>query len=102
MKIVANTLITASFLWVSSPPAHAFDRATTNALKACHDYIWMEVPEFNKLPNAAVSVFPGVVNDNSITVFWNVMWDDPIVRAAGNCTSMNGVVEGFEDYTKIE
>ena len=62
----------------------------------------MEVPEFSELPNAAVSVFPGIFDENSITVFWNVMWDDPIVRAAGNCTVINSVVEGFEDYTKME
>lgn len=79
--------------------AQAFDRQTTNALKACHDYVW-EVPEFKDLPNAAVSVFPGSENGNAIVVNWNVNWDQPTVRAAGNCTVIGGSVEGFEDYAK--
>lgn len=86
---------------VASPvAAQSFDRETVNALKACHDYVWFEIPDFKDLPNAAVSVFPGIMGEGSITVFWNVMWDDPIVRAAGNCTTIGGAVEGFEDYTK--
>lgn len=102
MKSAAKVIIAASLLWGSSTHAQAFDRTTTDALLACHDYIWVEVPEFTDLPNAAVSVFPGIMGENSTTVFWNVMWDDPIVRAAGNCTVINGMVEGFEDYTKME
>jgi hypothetical protein len=102
MKKTAMAAIAVPLLWVSCAPAHAFDRVTTEALKACHDYIWMEVTDFKELPNAAVSVFPGIIDEKSVTVFWNVMWDDPIVRAAGNCTVINSVVEGFEDYTKME
>lgn len=83
-------------------PALAFDRITTEALKGCHDYIWFEIPEFKKLPNAAVSVFPGIMDKTSVTVFWNVMWNDPNVRAAGNCVYAKGKIIGFEDYTKIE
>lgn len=82
--------------------ADPYDEATTNALKACHDYVWLETPDFKDLPNAAVSVFPGIVDDNGVTVFWNVMWDEPTVRAAGNCFAVDGKVEGFEDYTKME
>ncbi|MEY8099812.1 hypothetical protein AB9F29_20815 [Falsihalocynthiibacter sp. S25ZX9] len=82
--------------------AQMFDEATTDALKVCHDYVWFEVPEFKELPNAAVSVFPGIIDENSITIFWNVMWDDPTVRAAGNCTTIDGAVEGFEDYSKMD
>ncbi len=77
----------------------AFDRETTDGLKACHDYVW-SVPEFSDLPNAAISVFPGWLDDKTVVAFWNVYWDDPTVRAAGNCTVINGIVEGFEDYTK--
>lgn len=81
--------------------AHAFDRQTTDALKLCHDYIW-DVPEFKDLPNAAISVFPHSENDDTIIVNWNVNWDQPTLRAAGNCTVIEGIVEGFEDYTKMQ
>ncbi|WP_193139051.1 MULTISPECIES: hypothetical protein [unclassified Meridianimarinicoccus] len=79
--------------------AQAFDRQTTNALKTCHDYLW-QVPEFMDMPNAAISVFPASQNGDTIIVNWNVNWDEPTVRAAGNCTVIDGNVEGFEDYTK--
>lgn len=79
--------------------AHAFDRVTVNALKACHDYVW-DVPEFKDLPNAAISVYPGSMDDDRRVINWNVNWDDPNVRAAGNCTYIGGEVAGFEDYTK--
>ena len=78
-------------------PAFAFDRETVNALKACHDYVW-EVPEFVDLPNAAVSVWPGEMAETSTTVFWNVTWDDPAVKAAGICSYANGEVIGYEQY----
>ncbi len=81
------------------PTAGAFDRITTDALRMCHDYIW-DTPEFKDLPNAAISVFPGSLDGNTIVVNWNVNWDQPTVRAAGNCTVINGTLEGFEDYTK--
>ncbi|MCV6825773.1 MULTISPECIES: hypothetical protein [Halocynthiibacter] len=86
-------------LVIAAGAAQAFDRQTTNALKACHDYIW-DVPEFKDLPNAAISVFPGSENGDKIVVNWNVNWDQPAVQAAGNCTVISGNVEGFEDYTK--
>ncbi|GGX67218.1 hypothetical protein GCM10007385_40380 [Tateyamaria omphalii] len=94
MKRCICTLLAVSFLTV---PAHAFDRKTTEALRLCHDYLW-EVPEYADLPNAAISVFPGVFDDQSITVFWNIYWDAPTTRSAGNCTIINGTLEGFEDY----
>lgn len=100
MKFLTKAAIVFSVILSSPVSAQSFDRETVNALKACHDYVWSEVPEFKDLPNAAVSVFPGIIDGESITVFWNVMWDDPTVRAAGNCTSISGKVEGFEDYTK--
>ena len=84
---------------VVSSAAQAFDRQTTNALKTCHDYLW-QVPEFADLPNAAIPVFPASENGDTIMVNWNVNWDQPTVRAAGNCTVIDGNVEGFEDYTK--
>ncbi len=82
-------------------PAAAFDRQTTEALTACHDYVW-NVPHFSSLPNAAISVFPGWENENQYVVFWNVYWDDPRVRRAGNCTIKDGSVDGFEDYTEMK
>ncbi len=95
-------LVTAvAFLVALAQPALAFDRKTTAALGLCHDYVW-EVPEFTDLPNAAISVFPGWDDGDKLVIFWNVYWDDPIVRQAGNCTVINGAVEGFEDYTKLE
>lgn len=102
MNSIAKTALAISAVVASPISAQSFDQATTDALKACHDYVWFEVPEFKDLPNAAVSVFPGIMDEKSITVFWNVMWDDPTVRAAGNCSSIDGKVVGFEDYTKME
>ena len=58
--------------------------------------------EYAELPNAAVSVYPLMTDGNVITTVWHIMWDDPVVRAAGNCTVIDGNVEGFEDYTKQE
>lgn len=86
---------------VTATNAQAFDRQATDALKLCHDYLWA-APEFKDLPNAAISVFPQSENDNTIIVNWNVSWDQPTVRAAGNCTIIDGAVEGFEDYTKMQ
>ena len=88
-------------LLVAGGPALAFDRQTTDAAKACHDHIW-EVSEFAELPNAAISVWPNSVNEGIYVINWNVNWDDPTVRAAGNCTVENGNVIGFEDYTKMK
>jgi hypothetical protein len=79
-------------------PAQAFDQQTTQALNACHDYLW-DVPGFADLPNAAISVYPGLFDGDTITVFWNIFWNEPTVRAAGNCTIIDGALEGFEDYT---
>ncbi len=84
----------------SAASVSAFDRQTTVALELCHSYLW-EVPEFADLPNAAISVFPGLFDDNTITVFWNVYWDDPMTRVAGNCTIVNGALEGFENYLDL-
>lgn len=100
-RIISSAFVTLA-LAASPVASQNFDENTIAALKACHDYVWFEVPEFKDLPNAAVSVFPGIVEDNSIVVFWNVMWDEPTVRAAGNCTAIDGNIEGFEDYTKME
>ena len=90
--------VTLSF---TASAVDAFDRETTDALKACHDYAW-SVEEYADLPNAAVSVYPLMTEGNVITAVWHVMWDDPVVRAAGNCTVIAGNVEGFEDYTEQE
>ncbi len=78
--------------------AQAFDRQTVSALNACHDYLWT-VPAFDGLPNAAISVYPGSVDGDTIVVNWNVSWDQPTIRAAGNCTVIGGEVQGYEDYT---
>ena len=81
-------------------PAFSFYRNTINATKACHDYVWFEVQEFGKLPNVAISTFPGSVDNEIFVINWNVNWDEPITRAAGNCTVIDDKVVGFEDYTK--
>lgn len=94
-------LLIASLVSLTALPAHAFDQQTTEALTACHAYLW-DVPDYAELPNAAISVFPGITNDASITVFWNVYWDEPVARAAGNCTIIDGTLVGFEDYTATE
>lgn len=94
-------LCIALFASIFALPVHAFDRETTEALQICHDYLW-EVPDYADLPNAAISVFPGLMDGTTITVFWNVYWDAPIVRAAGNCTVIGGSLEGFEDYVAQE
>ncbi len=78
----------------------AFDRLTTNELALCHDYV-SEEPEFNDLPKAALSFFPGWDDGDKLVIFWNVHWDHPVVKRAGNCTVINGVVEVFEDYTRM-
>lgn len=92
-------LALSSALAVIAGAGYAFDRETTNALRACHDYLW-DVPEFAELPNAAISVFPASQNGDTIVVNWNVAWDQPMTRGAGNCTVINGEIAGFEDYTK--
>ncbi|AXT27157.1 hypothetical protein D1823_11550 [Ruegeria sp. AD91A] len=95
-----KSLVLSAVLVASASTAFALDRQTTNALRACHDYLWNSVPAFSKLPNAAISVYPGSTNGNVITVNWNVSWDQPNIRAAGNCTVIDENVEGFEDYTQ--
>ncbi|WP_299775112.1 hypothetical protein [uncultured Tateyamaria sp.] len=97
-----KALLTAAILAIGfASSAHAFDRQTTDALQMCHDYLW-EVPAYAELPNAAISVFPGIFDDQSIVVFWNVYWDEPTTRAAGNCTIIDGALEGVEDYLAQE
>jgi len=81
-------------------PTMAFDRATLDATKACHDHVWFKDQGYNDLPNAAISAFPGSVDGENFVIFWNVRWDDPKVRAAGSCTVKMGKIEAFEDYTK--
>jgi hypothetical protein len=95
-----TTCLSLILLIAVNQPAFSFDRNTLNATKACHDHVWFEVPEFSKLPNAAISAFPGSVDGETYVINWNVNWDDPRTRAAGNCTVMNEKVVAFEDYTK--
>lgn len=87
-------------LVAAGPPALSFDRKTLDATKACHDHVWFEIGEFKDLPNAAISAFPGSVDGETFVINWNVNWDDPRVRAAGNCTVTGNKVIAFEDYTK--
>ncbi len=82
---------------VTAAPAMAFDRDTTEALKACHDYLW-EVPEFSELPNAALSVWPASSNDGMTKVYWVVDWTDPDIRAAGQCEYGGHEVIGYERF----
>lgn len=95
-----KSLILSAVLVSSASMSFALDRQTTTALSACHDYLWNEVPAFSDLPNAAISVYPGSTNGNVVMVNWNVSWDKPTVRAAGNCTIIDGTLQGFEDYTR--
>jgi len=94
-------ILSATLLAVfHATPVQAFDQATINATKVCHDYVWFQVPEFENVPNAAVSAFPGAVDSSAYTIYWVVRWDDPRIRAAGDCTVKDGEVRSFEDYTK--
>ena len=77
--------------------AHAFDRETTNALKACHDYVWA-VPDYADLPNAAISVWPANAGESVKKVYWVVDWIDPDVRTAGQCEYTDGEVIGYEPF----
>lgn len=91
----AGALIT-TLASIAIAPAHGFDRATTQALQACHDYLWYEVPAFESLPEAAISVFPASIEGNTILVNWIVNWDD--IRQAGTCTVIRGSVEGYDEF----
>ncbi len=62
--------------------------------------VWNEVPKFKDLPNAAISVYPGSLNNGIHVVNWNVNWDDPVVKAGGNCQIKGSEVIGFEDYSR--
>lgn len=84
---------------LSATASHALERSVVDAAKACHDYLW-EVPKFKDLPNAAISVFPDEMDGDTIIINWNVRWDEPTVRAAGNCTVIRGEIEGYEDFTE--
>ncbi|MCR9135873.1 MAG: hypothetical protein NXI27_07760 [Alphaproteobacteria bacterium] len=95
---IRRLVLALAIIAASTFPSHAFDRKMTEALKACHDYLWFEVPAFKDLPNAAISVFPGIWDDDRMIVFWNIYWDDPTVREAGNCQVKDSEVIGFEHY----
>lgn len=84
--IVAMSMTTAAL---------AFDRETTDALKACHDYLW-DVPEFAELPNAALSVWPASSNNGQTKIYWVVDRTDPDIRAAGQCEYSGDEVIGYE------
>ncbi len=92
-SIVLGTALVAATCTVAS----AFDRQTTDALKACHDTLW-DLPEYTDLPNAAISVWPGWINDDSIKVYWVVDWTDPDVQAAGQCVYADGKIAGYERF----
>ncbi|MCC1491322.1 hypothetical protein [Cognatishimia sp. F0-27] len=98
MNPFLNTLCIGGIaVLATAHPVLAFDRETTEALKACHDYLW-EVPEFAELPNAALSVWPAS-SDNGVTkVYWVVDWTDPELRAAGQCEYAGDEVIGYERF----
>ena len=81
----------------SSTVSYAFDRETTNALKACHDYVWA-VPDYVELPNAAISVWPANAGESVQKVYWVVDWTNPVVRTAGQCEYADGEVVGYEPF----
>lgn len=98
MTPLPRTLSLGAILAMSTTTAVlAFDRETTDALKACHDYLW-EVPEFAELPNAALSVWPASSNDDLTKVYWVVDWTDPEIRAAGQCEYSGDEVIGYERF----
>lgn len=98
VMFVLRIVLAFGIFAVTALPSYAFDRKMTEALSACHDYLWFQVPEFKDLPNAAISVFPGIWGDEQYVVFWNVYWDEPTVREAGNCQIKGGDITGFEHY----
>lgn len=79
--------------------AFAFDRTTTDAMITCHDYLLTSEDSFADLPQAAFTVFPIMMDEKRTTIAWHVEWDGPEVRAAGNCTVIDGTLEGFENFT---
>ena len=94
----SKQFVVASCLFAASASfAHAFDRETTNALKACHDYVWA-VPDYAELPNAAISVWPASVGESVLKVYWVVDWTNPDVRAAGQCEYADGEIVGYEPF----
>ena len=97
MRMSMISVAAAAVLAATAGSAAAFDRETVDALKACHDYVWFEVPEFKDMPNAAVSVWPSSEDGGTFVVFWNVSWDEPKVRAAGSCTVVGGKITAFEE-----
>jgi hypothetical protein len=92
-----KVLTAGCLLTVTASAAVAFDRETTNALKACHDYVWA-VPDYAELPNAAISVWPANAGEGVQKVYWVVDWTDPNVRAAGQCEYVDGEVVGYEPF----
>jgi hypothetical protein len=94
-KVILSSLLA---LVSGATVVHAVDLQTTESLVACQNYVW-EIEEYSHLPNAAISVFLLMTDENTITSVWHIMWDDPTVRAAGNCIVIDGTVDGFEDYT---
>lgn len=101
MRMSMVSVAAAAVLAATAGSTSAFDRETVDALKACHDHVWFDVPEFKDMPNAAVSVWPSSEDGGTYVVFWNVSWDEPKVRAAGSCTVVDGKITAFEDYTKL-
>ncbi|MBM2577302.1 hypothetical protein JQC91_13415 [Jannaschia sp. Os4] len=96
---MTKLMLSVALALCAAGAAHAFDRQTTEALRLCHDRLWEADTGFDGLPNAAITVFPMMMDEDRTTVAWNVTWDDPDVRAAGACTVEGGAVTAFEDYT---
>lgn len=92
-----SLLLGASITVTAATIAFAFDRETTDALQACHDTLW-ELPEYADLPNAAISVWPGWINEDSIKVYWVVDWTDPDIQAAGQCVYADNEISGYERF----
>ncbi|SHG82535.1 hypothetical protein [Marivita hallyeonensis] len=98
MTLLTRTFPIAGIVALSMTTAVlAFDRQTTDALKACHDYLW-DVPEFAELPNAALSVWPASSNGGLTKIYWVVDWTDPDIRAAGQCEYSGDEVIGYERF----
>lgn len=98
--MLRSSIVCVLFVLAMSSPLSAMSRSTVEAVKACHDHVWFDVAAFKELPNAAISAYPGLFEGDKTIVFWAVRWDEPIVRAAGECTVIDGHVKAFEDYSK--
>lgn len=98
--MLRSSIVCVLVVLAMSSPLSAMSRSTDQVVKACHDHVWFDVAAFKELPHAVISVNPGLFEGEKTIVFWAVRWDEPFVRAAGECTVIDSRVEAFVDYSK--